>query len=240
MSPARITASAAPLDLLAALDCARARNNGEPLAADGGAIDANDGTFGPHFAAGELETNGAPASHGRRLKRIPDAGASALRRVPRPRKRHGSFDANDHVRTVVELLDHPHDILNVGLGGMRLHYNDHGYPDLLHCEIDHVSAADRRLTRLDLAEPNQCDLLLWPYQSVNDAVWSASAASTQTEMTVARTPRGSLRLIHTSGRPPGERHVWLRVHGAIFPRQRAPGLSGVIELAQWPAMPTFS
>jgi len=38
---------------------------------------------------------------------------------------HGSLDANDHVRTVVELLDHPHDILDVGLGGMRLHYDDH-------------------------------------------------------------------------------------------------------------------
>jgi hypothetical protein len=29
------------------------------------------------------------------------------------------------VRTVVELLDHPHDILDVGLSSMRLHYDDH-------------------------------------------------------------------------------------------------------------------
>src|ERR1700730_64 len=43
------------LDLVAALDRARARNHSEPLAADSSAIDPDHGTFGPHLAACELE-----------------------------------------------------------------------------------------------------------------------------------------------------------------------------------------
>ena len=38
---------------------------------------------------------------------------------------HGALDAADDVGAVVELLDHPDDVLDLRLGGMRFHHNNH-------------------------------------------------------------------------------------------------------------------
>ena len=37
----------------------------------------------------------------------------------------GTLDAANHVGVVVELFDHANNVLDVVLGGMRFHYDDH-------------------------------------------------------------------------------------------------------------------
>jgi len=39
---------------------------------------------------------------------------------------HGPLDPYDHVGALIELLHHPHDVLDIRLGGMRSHYDNHG------------------------------------------------------------------------------------------------------------------
>jgi hypothetical protein len=108
---------------------------------------------------------------------------------------HSSLDANDHVRSIIEFFRHPHNILDIGLGRMGFHYDDHVIcPLLLEMEGYRLCSPAHNACLLNrLIRPNMVTITVIGLRRVQGAL----AASTQTEMTVARSV-SRLKLIHTS------------------------------------------
>src|ERR1700677_3287444 len=125
MRPALLDGHGCSLDLPLTFDGARSRDYSQPLTANRYAADIDLRAFGTHLTAGKLERpqhrhHALDAAH--RLEMSQRMCLSALLANAcddRP------FDSANHMRVIGQRLDHLHDVLDLGLIGMRLHYNNH-------------------------------------------------------------------------------------------------------------------
>ena len=112
-------------DLEPALDGAGTRDNGDPWTTDRDAADLDNRALRPDFAACQLEgpqhrhhalDPGLGFEMGQRMgfaALLPDAGHDR------------AFDAGDHMGPVIERLDHPDHIFDIGGAGVGLHHDNH-------------------------------------------------------------------------------------------------------------------